>query len=90
LDPRNSVGTRVDSGPAADPFETTITQYEQQLGALRAVKDAQKALNDSRERASKLVANAEKYLADCEKKAAQLGAYELVPAHLRPALRVAS
>lgn len=86
MDPRNSA-TRADAGPSADPFEQSLTQHQQRIDALRAVKTAQQTLAAVKEREARCIANAEANVQMAEEKAAALGAYDLIPANLRPIKR---
>jgi hypothetical protein len=84
LDPRNSFGSRAEHGPAPDSFEQSLTQHQQKIDALKAVKTAQHVLAATRDREARAVKNAEAMVVEAERKALELGAYDLVPANLRP------
>jgi hypothetical protein len=73
----------------ADPFETSLTTIEQRYQALRAVKEAEKDLALVREREARAVGRAQACVVAAEAAARNLGAYELLPAHLRPPSRAA-
>lgn len=79
MNPYDSAG----SG-SSDPFEQSLTQHQQRIDALRAVKTQQEVLRMTREREARAVANAEAALRELEAKAVNLGAYDLIPEALRP------
>ena len=83
MDPRNHT---LDNGPALDPFEQSITQHQQRLDALRAVRAAQEHLEATQAAAARMVAGARKALADKVDAAGKLGAYDLLPENMRPKL----
>jgi hypothetical protein len=88
LDPRNSVDTR-GTFVAIDSFEQSLTQHQQKIDALKAVKTAQQVLEMTRDREARAVGNAEAMVREAIQKAQALGAYDLLPANLRPAARAA-
>lgn len=71
---------------APDEFETTLTKREQQLTALKAVKQAQDILRITRAREARAVERAEEAVVDAMVAADKVGAYALLPDNVRPAI----
>lgn len=80
----------LETAPAADPFEASLTTASNRLQALQKVKLAQEHLREIRARAHQNIERAEADVVEAMRAASAMGAYNIIPVEARPAMPVVS